>query len=218
VSKFNGKKPVYHQWDEPSFMMDTMHLPWLERLLYRALLQGAFHCSTRPDIPDDDLQLQRMLCIPESVWTEHKADVRAMFQAETVNDKKVLFQNRLRKDWTTLEDMRRKRSEAGKWSRTEDKSGIGTTTPKNITQASPEVQAIMTAVVETCGKTPTVADVQHLLAKHTAEVIVGAFNEHAADLNSSDLEKAEFTFFRRDDGAGGDVICRAWEKRENAKR
>lgn len=219
MKNFNGKRPIYHLWDEPSFVMDTAYLPWMERLIYRALLQTAWYCSSRPDLPNDDIQLQRMLGIPESVWNEHKAGVRAMFQSDTVNDQPVLFQKRLRRDWATLEEIRRKKTDAAEVRWSKEKSGIVPLTPKSniVVQASSDVKLIMTAVFKACGKTPIVADVERLLASHTAEVIVGAFDDYYSSLTENgDLENAGLVFFHRDDGAGGEIICNAWKRSQNA--
>jgi uncharacterized protein YdaU (DUF1376 family) len=210
---YTGKAPIYQQWCEKEFAFDTMHMHWIARLLFKDLLQKAWHLTTRPDLPADDTELQQILGVPPEVWAEHRAAVRAMFTIYV--DKNILWHKRLRAEWATLEDKRRKRSEAGIRSgeSRKNKSGIDSAAPKTITQVSSDVRSIMSAVMETCGKTPTVADVEHLLETHTADVIVDAFKDYAGNLNApNDTDKAEFTFFRRDDGAGGDVICQVWEK------
>lgn len=102
---FTGKAPVYQKWDEKAFQFDTMHMGWQSRLLYKDLLQKAFHISTRPDLPSDDTQLCNMLGIPSEVWDEHKIIIRTMFTLDA--EKGILWQKRLRNDWQDLYIYRR---------------------------------------------------------------------------------------------------------------
>jgi hypothetical protein len=97
-----GKAPIYQRWDEKAFAFDTGHMHWTAQLLYRTLLQKAFHLSSRPDLPADDSQLQNILGVPAAVWDEHKAAVRAMFNLDTAVGDGVLWQKRLRNDWQDL--------------------------------------------------------------------------------------------------------------------
>jgi hypothetical protein len=106
---YTGKAPFYQKWDEKAFQFDTMHLHWQARLLYRALLQSAWHLSTRPDLPADDNQLQNILSVPSDIWTQHSKAVRSMFHID--NEIGVLWQKRLRADWKTLTDYRAKQKE-----------------------------------------------------------------------------------------------------------
>jgi uncharacterized protein YdaU (DUF1376 family) len=107
-----GKAPAYQCWDEKAFSFDTLHLHWQAKLLYRALLQAAWHLSTRPDLPANDAQLQNILGVPAEVWTEHKTAVRAMFILDAATN--VLWQKRLRADWVRFEGIRKTRSEIGR--------------------------------------------------------------------------------------------------------
>src|SRR5437899_2643146 len=52
-------EPEYVCWYEREFWADraVIRMSWLQRHLYRALLQAAFYCSTRPNLPDDDSEL-----------------------------------------------------------------------------------------------------------------------------------------------------------------
>ncbi|HXN20411.1 MAG TPA: hypothetical protein VN875_18890 [Candidatus Binatus sp.] len=100
-------KALFQKWAERDFRADTTHMHWQARSFYRSLLQAAFFVSTRPDLPDDDDELCRILGgVPDDVWAEHNSEVRKMFQHGDVNGIKVLWQSRLRKDWTAIESYR----------------------------------------------------------------------------------------------------------------
>ena len=108
-------RPAFQKWVEPDFVMKTtlarpMH--WLARLIYRGLLQQAFHCSTRPNLPDDDAQLCAMLGgVPAKVWKEHRAAVRQWFTPQTIDGVKVLTHTRLQSDWQNLLGYRKEQRE-----------------------------------------------------------------------------------------------------------
>jgi hypothetical protein len=79
-------KALFQKWAERDFRADTTHLHWQARLFYRSLLQAAFFVSTRPDLPDDNDELRRILGgVPDDVWVEHQDEVRKMFQREEVS-------------------------------------------------------------------------------------------------------------------------------------
>jgi hypothetical protein len=109
-------KALFQKWAERDFRADTTHMHWQARLFYRSLLQAAFFVSTRPDLPDDNDELRRILGgVPHDVWEPYQDEVRKMFQHEEVNGVGVLFQNRLRKDWAAIESYREEqRSKAAK--------------------------------------------------------------------------------------------------------
>jgi hypothetical protein len=52
----NSYMPQYHCWSENAFQADrqVQRMPYPARRLYRALLQAAFTCPTRPYLPADD--------------------------------------------------------------------------------------------------------------------------------------------------------------------
>jgi uncharacterized protein YdaU (DUF1376 family) len=103
-------RPLFQKWSESDFLMKTtvekpMH--WLARMFYARLLQRAFVCETRPNLPDNDAELRNLLGgIPEVDWAEHRAAVRAWFTRKTINGVKVLVQKRLQEDWQLLLDYR----------------------------------------------------------------------------------------------------------------
>jgi uncharacterized protein YdaU (DUF1376 family) len=79
-------------------------------MFYRTLLQAAFStASTRPDLPNNDAQLCRLLGgVPAEVWAQHKDEVLSMFTQ--VGD--VLMHRRLREDFGKLQDYRHSQSES----------------------------------------------------------------------------------------------------------
>jgi uncharacterized protein YdaU (DUF1376 family) len=103
-------RPLFQKWSESDFLMKTtvekpMH--WLARLFYRGLLQRAFICETRPNLPDNDADLRILLGgVPEDEWAEHQAAIRAWFTPKTINGVKVLIHKRLQEDWQLLLDYR----------------------------------------------------------------------------------------------------------------
>jgi uncharacterized protein YdaU (DUF1376 family) len=109
VNDYTGKAPIFQKWDDKAFAYDTMNLHWQARLFYRALLQVSWHLTTRPDLPDDDAQLQHILNAPSDIWDAHKAAVRGMFTRDAETG--VLWQKRLRADWAVLVAYREKQRE-----------------------------------------------------------------------------------------------------------
>jgi uncharacterized protein YdaU (DUF1376 family) len=135
----SGKAPLHQKWVEKEFVFDTMHMHWQARLYYRALLQSAWHLSTRPDLPDDDAQLRSILGgVPEEQWNEHREVVRAMFTAETVNGIKVLSQKRLRRDWQTIEEYRERQSALAnrRWNKSNKKQAHAKAMPTRMPRQS----------------------------------------------------------------------------------
>ncbi len=112
MKNYAGKNPIYQKWDEAGFTLDTMHLSGQGRLIYRALLQMAWYVSTRPDLPNDELQLQRRLAITSEVWAAHRVEVLEMFGVDASTG--VLFHPRLRRDWNELSLYRLKQASNGK--------------------------------------------------------------------------------------------------------
>jgi uncharacterized protein YdaU (DUF1376 family) len=125
MTYFSGKKPLFQSWDESSFRLDTQYLDWQARACYRALLQSAWYGSERPDLPDDDAKLARIIGCPIEIWTECAAAVRAFFTPQIVNGVSVLRQKRLFEDWQRIEAYRKRQAEYGKkrWA-TESESEI----------------------------------------------------------------------------------------------
>src|ERR1039458_10081733 len=64
-SKRNGQEyqPPYQFWHEPDFWADecvSRGMTFMQRHFYRALLQAAFYCSTRPYLPTSDDELWKL--------------------------------------------------------------------------------------------------------------------------------------------------------------
>jgi hypothetical protein len=70
-----GRAPLHQKWVEKDFVVDTLHLHWLARMMDRALFESAWVVSSRPNLPDDDAQLQIIVGVISEVWDEHRAAV-----------------------------------------------------------------------------------------------------------------------------------------------
>ena len=82
---------------------------------YMMLLHEAFVCSTRPNLPDDDDELELLAwCADREEWLAVRETVLKMFTPEEIDGRRVLTNNRLTKDWSHLQEIREARSEAGK--------------------------------------------------------------------------------------------------------
>jgi uncharacterized protein YdaU (DUF1376 family) len=114
---YTGTAPIYHQWGDKEFMYDTRHMHWQARMMYRELLQAAWHLSTRPDLPDDESVLQNILGVPKEVWEQRRTAVLAMLTHDPATG--VLWQKRLRRDWKAVTDYRQKQKDLAnrRWSK-----------------------------------------------------------------------------------------------------
>jgi hypothetical protein len=76
-----------------------------QRHLYRALLLAALWCPTRPDLPNDDNELY-LLADADDVadWQKNKAPILTKLHEDEVDGVKVLYNNRLRKEWAVFEE------------------------------------------------------------------------------------------------------------------
>jgi hypothetical protein len=106
----DSKKPTvsYLRWDEPAFWADRVvasRMTTHQRHLYRALLLAALWCPTRPDLPNDDNELY-LLADADDVadWQKNKAPILTKFHEDEVDGAKVLYNNRLRKEWAVFEE------------------------------------------------------------------------------------------------------------------
>jgi hypothetical protein len=110
----NGHKALYQPWNEEEFQADAIvrSMTNLERWMYRALLQQAFVCSTRPYLPDNDNLLWRLAgCDSKVDWDKCKRTVRSMFVKFSPDGQKLLKQKRVEMDWIRENEYRRKLSE-----------------------------------------------------------------------------------------------------------
>jgi hypothetical protein len=108
-SRLNGQEyqPPYQFWHEPQFWADecvSRGMTWLQRHLYRALLQAAFYSSTRPYLPNSDDELWILADAgTKQNWIDNKDAILVKFQEKTLKgDVKVLSHKRLMRDWIKL--------------------------------------------------------------------------------------------------------------------
>ena len=112
TKKLNGQEyvPPYQFWNDRDFWNDlyvSRVMTHQQRAFYRSMLQGAFYCSTRPNLPKDDLSLCALADAPSlEVWEENKPAIMVKFQetkmklnAEWVE---VWGHKRLKRDWLKL--------------------------------------------------------------------------------------------------------------------
>jgi uncharacterized protein YdaU (DUF1376 family) len=116
-SKRNGQEfePPYQFWHEREFWSDeyvSRGMTYMQRHLYRALLQAAFHCSTRPYLPNDDDKLWLLADAgSKENWMQNREAVLKKF--EVSEDGALLMHRRLQRDWILLIEYHTKRVKAG---------------------------------------------------------------------------------------------------------
>jgi hypothetical protein len=129
-----NSKPDYMLWSEEEFQADVFvrGMNWLQKLLYRALLQSMFFHSTRPYLPNDD-EILWILSGAESLemWEKNKGVILRRFSKLPDND--GLLQNkRITSDWNKLAERREQMSEMGLKSAEVRKSRYGTAQPSKL--------------------------------------------------------------------------------------
>ncbi len=127
-----SSKPMYQPWNEEEFQADVFvrGMTWLQRHLYRALLQAMFFHSTRPFLPADD-EVLWVLSGAESIemWQQNKSKILKRFTA--VSDRPELLENkRVTADWERLTDARNKMAELGERSAAVRRTLNGTAQPQ----------------------------------------------------------------------------------------
>jgi hypothetical protein len=119
-SKRNGQEyqPPYQFWHEPDFWADecvSRGMTFMQRHLYRALLQAAFYCSTRPYLPFSDNELWKLADAGSlDNWTQNKDAILVKFQEKEVKGVKVFSHRRLMRDWIKLLEGSEKQSKRRK--------------------------------------------------------------------------------------------------------
>ena len=96
------QKGKYQPWSHEEFMADINVRCMTPTALktYMMLLHEAFVGKTRPDLPDNERDLEKMAyCNSHKEWLSVKDVVLEMFDRDLVGGIPVLFQKRLRKDW-----------------------------------------------------------------------------------------------------------------------
>jgi len=110
-----NKKPLYQPWNEEEFLSDVRvrGLTYVQRWMYRTLLQAAFFHSTRPYLPNDDRILWVLAgCESLEQWRANKEEILELFTLS--NDSKLLGNKRVIEDWQRLEESREKMAELGR--------------------------------------------------------------------------------------------------------
>lgn len=110
MSNKRERAPDYQCWWEGDFRNDftVMQMNWLQRLLYRCLLQQAFVCETQPYVPDDD-NILWILAGAESLeqWQREKALIVSKFEPfQDDQGRKLLRHKRLAEDWQRVQQTR----------------------------------------------------------------------------------------------------------------
>jgi hypothetical protein len=115
-AKLNGQEymPPYQFWCEREFWADvhvSRGMNWMQRHLYRALIQAAFYCSTRPYLPtsDDELWILADAGTPEN-WLENKSAILIKFQLVKRKGVEFWSHKRLIRDWIKLLEYSQKQS------------------------------------------------------------------------------------------------------------
>lgn len=110
-----NSKPLYQPWNEEEFQADVFvrGMTWIQRHLYRALLQAMFFHGTRPYLPKDDdvLWVLAGAETPE-MWEANKARVLKRFRT-CDHDDELLENKRVTADWNNLQSYRDVASEQG---------------------------------------------------------------------------------------------------------
>jgi hypothetical protein len=119
-AKLNGQEyvPPYQFWCEKEFWGDvhvSRGMTWMQRHLYRALLQAAFYCSTRPNLPtsDDELWILADAGTKDN-WLENKNAIMVKFQLVKVKGVELWSHKRLMRDWIKLLEYSEKQSKRRK--------------------------------------------------------------------------------------------------------
>lgn len=110
-------KAKYQPWDQEQFSADikVRKMTSVQRWIYKSLLQEAFVCSARPNLPSDDNELWMLSdCDSLEQWLENKEPIVRMFDLVEINGTKVLYHKRLNADWERVLEIREARAEAGR--------------------------------------------------------------------------------------------------------
>ena len=114
--KLNGQEyvPPYQFWREQEFWGDEIvsrGMNWMQRHLYKALLQAAFYCSTRPYLPISDDELWILADAgTKNNWLENKDAIMVKFQLVKVRSVERWSHKRLMRDWVKLLEYSKKQS------------------------------------------------------------------------------------------------------------
>lgn len=110
-------KGKYQPWGHEEFMADVRVRRMTPTALktYMMLLHEAFVCEVRPNLPDDEEELELMAyCTDHEEWLSVRDTVLGMFTRDSIDGVQVLTRKRLQDDWNKIQEIREARSEAGK--------------------------------------------------------------------------------------------------------
>lgn len=132
-----NSKPMYQPWNEEEFQADVFvrGMSWVQRHLYRALLQASFFHSTRPFLPNDD-EVLWVLSGAESqeMWEQNKVRVLKRFTV-VAEHPELLGNKRVIADWERLTDARSKMADLGQRSVAARQALYGTAQPQKPNKA-----------------------------------------------------------------------------------
>jgi uncharacterized protein YdaU (DUF1376 family) len=113
--QFRRYKPPYFEWYETDFRAKVLHLNWLQRLLYRSLLQQMFNCETRPNLPNDDSKLWKLAGAENlEMWQREKTEIVEMFVQFERGGQNLLRHTRVDEEWDIMLATLENASKAGK--------------------------------------------------------------------------------------------------------
>src|ERR1019366_1215977 len=123
-------QPDYICWHETEFMADrrVVRMTPHQRLMYRSLCQAGMFCSTRPYVPDDDIELF-VLADADSLehWKQNRDAVLVKFHPVEIDGKPMLAHKRLLADWDQInESVNQKRAAASSGGKARAKQMAGT--------------------------------------------------------------------------------------------
>jgi len=122
--KKNGQEfqPKYQFWAEQDFWADPQVRSGMskkQRHYYRALLQSAFYCATRPNLPFSDSELWKLADAEnETDWTDCSKEIMVKFESGEMKINGQVVQvwkhKRLMRDWIKLLENSERQSERRK--------------------------------------------------------------------------------------------------------
>ena len=141
-SKRNGQEyqPPYQFWHECDFWADecvSRGMTFMQRHFYRALLQAAFYCSTRPYLPTSDDELWKLADAgTKDNWIQNKDAILVKFQSLTVRGAEVWSHKRLLRDWIKLLEGSEKQSNRRRGKKSKKGSSSGGKEPSENVEDS----------------------------------------------------------------------------------
>jgi hypothetical protein len=151
-------KPKYMCWYEEDFWADryVSQMPRQARHFYRALLQAALFCPTRPYLPTDDTELALYADADPQDWQTHKAAVLHKFTKVTIEGVELWSHKRLLDQWEIIQREFKRWSEMGKKSGESRKAKAEQQPNHGSTAVQPELNNIGSGCGNGNGKRTTI--------------------------------------------------------------